>query len=230
MVSLAVLEEVRSTSEVPADPEVQAGPRALVDLESSTGFEAPAIPPPTLEEPMDLESLTVIPLTGMPTLPESPAEEPVAVEITPEGNEGNGMVDPEPEVVVVEAPSENWVEEGASLPQGETVAAPEAEPIPPPVEPAIEPLTRPRSSLGRSVDPQKLAKVLEYLLSPADSPPPDFSPELGQVMGLGGVGAGVETPVEGSADVGATEPQTKEGPSLPENREEGPSVSAEDGA
>lgn len=221
----AVLEEVQAGPETLRGPEVQAGLGTPMDLEAPVDFESPAVPSSVLVEPLDLDPLTVTPLNGMPTLLEPPAEEPAAVETALEGDEGSAAVIPDQEVV--EAVSESWVEEGAALPQEEAAAAPEAEPTPHPPASPIQPVTRPRSSLGRSVDPQKLAKVLEYLLSPSDSPPPDLSPELNKAMGLEDVGAVVDAPAEGNVNVGASEPPTTEGPPLPEGGEEGPSLSAE---
>ena len=124
---------------------------------------------------------------------------------------------------------EAWVEEGASLSGGETQVATEAGPQPPSQEPAIQPLNRSRSSIGRSVDPQKLAKVLEYLLSPTDSVPPDLSSGPFPIMAEEEVGSAKETPVKGVPDPGVTEsaPLTTEDPSFPQSGEEGSSLSSE---
>lgn len=187
-------EEQEKGPEPATEPEVQ-----IIELKGPTppadGIETEEELEPVLEDSVsvppvsiDLDSLAFVPLTGLPFALEPQAPSPMSEE-TPvsdpalEGAEFH-PVEPQAEMVgegAVESTAESstestegpWTEEWAVL---EPVAPMEGETettLPPTLEPSIQPLTRSRSSLSRSVDPRKLAKVLEYLLSPADGPPPE---------------------------------------------------------
>jgi hypothetical protein len=170
---------------------------------------------------VDLDSLTVVPLTGLPLALEPqvaaslPDEMPIGdppfeeVEVPPMEPQGEMAAEGAVENATegsAEVSEGAWTEEGAVVePVAEPVIEPETTPQPSPLDLSIQPLTRSRGSLSRSVDPQKLAKVLEYLLSPADSPLEPFPQEEAPVVSEVSAEEVSEEPVEASG-LGSGEP------------------------
>ncbi len=187
--------------EVPAGQEEPVQPEELSPIPEAIPGMEPA--PSTLS--VDLDALTETPWTGLPVVGESPAPSfegsATGMEPFPQGEPAQEPLTPQ----VPEDPGES-TETSAGTDPGPVLEPAVETVIPPsPLDLSVQPILRPRTSISRSVDPQKLAKVLEYLMSTGDMPlPPAPAAPGADAAPTGSLESPPETgtAMEGHGDIG----------------------------